>query len=57
MGVWASFPYGTCMCTLLSLVLSVQFSERMYWDKRYQQDPTTFEWYRSYDSLEHILTQ
>lgn len=34
-----------------------QFSERLYWDKRYQQDPTTFEWYRSYESLKPILTQ
>lgn len=33
------------------------FAERLYWDKRYQQDPTTFEWYRSYDSLKAILTQ
>lgn len=37
--------------------LALQFSERIYWDKRYQQDPTTFEWYRSYDSLKPVLTR
>ncbi|KAF6262157.1 S-adenosyl-L-methionine-dependent methyltransferase [Scenedesmus sp. NREL 46B-D3] len=33
------------------------FWDRHYWDTRYQQERTTFEWYRSYTSLQPVLTK
>ncbi|WIA12444.1 hypothetical protein OEZ85_012480 [Tetradesmus obliquus] len=33
------------------------FWDRSYWDTRYQQDRTTFEWYRSYESLQPVLSK
>jgi len=31
------------------------FAEASYWDKRYQQEPQAFEWYRGYASLRPLL--
>ncbi|KAF8071345.1 Eef1akmt4 [Scenedesmus sp. PABB004] len=32
-----------------------QFSERVYWDNRYKSDPTTFEWYLSFKTMQPVL--